>query len=375
METILTLAKTYEEFYVPAFAVKVNGEDLVRKLFLTVTSAEVDLNEKTVGRFSFTVANAFNWESRAFITAQEESQINLIELFEFGSEVEILLGYGDPTNLPSMINGIITEIGTSFSEGGNPELNISGYDKLHLLTIGKEAKNWEDKSDSEVVEEIVSVTGLSTEITDTIPSKPRIEKAQETSLEFMNKLAERNSSIFYVQNNTFYFGPRKNNPPADIELEWGKGLLSFSPEANLAMQVGNVEVISVSAEKGELITGRASAGKEMNSSSQSASASEQVSRALDVDTTMTVRASVHTQQEADRLAQAILDERSQDFIKGNGESIGLPEIVPNINISIKGIGKPFSQNYYISSAKHSISSSGYKTSWQAEQNNLQEASL
>ena len=370
---IIELATKYKEFYAPAFTVKVNGRDLVRELFLTVTTAEVDLKEKTAGRFSFTVANAFDWEPGAFVSTQDDRQINLTENFEFGSQVEMLLGYGDPATLQSMLKGMITEISTSFNEGGNPELTVSGFDKLHLLTLGKEAQYWEKSRDSDAVKDLVSITGLTMNIEETTPVKQRIDKAQKTSMQFIQELVENNSTTFYAKGDTFYFGPRKESETIELELEWGKGLLSFSPEANLAMQVGNVEVRGVSAEEGELIIGRASAGEETDSGSSGSSGSEQVSRAMDTDTTITLRTNIRTQEEADRLAQAILDERSQDYIQGNGESIGLPEIVPNINISIQGIGQPFSQTYYISSARHAISASGYMTSWNARQNSLQES--
>lgn len=370
---IIDLGEKYKDFYVPAFKVMVKGKDLVRELFLTVTTAEVDIKEKAAGRFSFTVANAFNWEERSFVSIQDNRRLNLIELFEFGSEVEILFGYGDPSELPLILRGIVTEISTSFSEGGIPELTVSGYDKLYFLTIGKEARNWERKRDSDVVADLAGVTGLKLNIERTTPEKPRIEKAQESDMDFLNKLAERNSATFYVRADEFYFGPRNKKETGDIELEWGQGLLSFSPEVNLAWQVGSVEVRSVSAERGELIIGRASAGEESDAGPRGRSGSEHVSGALNNQPSITMRASVHTQEEADRLAQAILDERGQQFITGNGESIGLPEILPDINIEIKDVGKPFSQTYYINASKHTINGSGYKTSWSAEQNTLNES--
>ena len=61
------LNQTYGDFYVPAFVVKVGADDVVRDLFLTVTGVEVDLKDKGAGHFSFSVASAFDWETREFI--------------------------------------------------------------------------------------------------------------------------------------------------------------------------------------------------------------------------------------------------------------------------------------------------------------------
>lgn len=366
MMKIEQLVKKYDDFYVPAFAVRVNHQDLVRELFLTITSAEVDLQEKAAGRFTFTVANAFDWELRAFVSTHDDEQLNLIEFFAFGSEVEIAIGYGDDGKLPVLLRGIITEISTSFNAGGTPELTVSGFDKLHLLTVGKQSRNWQDRRDSDAARDLVQAIGLKTNITQTSPVKQRIDKGQETPLAFLQKLADRNDFIFFIQDEQFYFVPKKEDTEeADIELLWGGGLLSFSPEANLAAQIGSVEVRGVSAERGEVITGKAKAGEERGDSPRTTSGSEQV-RQLPTDSSITIRASVRTQEEADRLAQAILEGQTSDYIKGNGESIGIPDIKLNRNIKLLGLGQPFSTVYCIRSAKHSISSSGYKTTWTAE---------
>ena len=57
-----------------------------------------------------------------------------------------------------------------------------------------------------------------------------------------------------------------------------------------------------------------------------------------------MRAAVHTQAEADARAKAILDERAQDFVTGSGECIGLPEIVPDINVALGGLGRGVQQD-------------------------------
>lgn len=363
-----TLEDTYKDFYVPAFKVSVSGRDIVRELFLTVTSAEVDLQERAAGRFTFTVANAFDWEARDFVAKQEESNIDLLELFAFGSEVEVFFGYSD--TLRSLLSGIVTEIGTSFSEGGIPELTVSGYDDLYPLTTGKNTRHWEQVRDSDAVAELVASTGLRTSIKPTHPTKERIDQSQEPDFAFLVKLAERNGATFYVRGGEFYFGPRNNDKREAFALPWGKGLLSFSPEANLARQVQAVEVHGRSVESGEAIVGRASSGRQAAQDPGSESGSDTVARALNNQPTMRVRAAVHTQAEADARAQAILEEREQEFVTGSGESIGLPDIVPDINIALKGIGRTFSKTYYVDSAKHKVDGSGYRTSFSVKETSI-----
>ena len=367
---LVQLERKHQNFYVPAFKVTVNGQDLVRDLFLTVTNVEVDLKQKGAARFSFTVANAFDWETRSFLAGESGQQTDLLELFSFGISVEVFLGYGEAAKLTSLFKGLVTEIATNFSSGDNPELVVSGYDSLFGLTTGKVTRSWEDATDSDAVTEILSSLGLSTDIKSTTPQKNRIDQNQEADMAFIKKLAERNGFTFYLRNGDFYFGPRKNTEQAVIEIGFGKGLFTFNPEVNLARQVEAVEVTGWSAAEGKTIIGRASKSDETGRDPGRASGSEQIASALNSQPTMRVRASVHTQEEADARAKSILEERAQEYLQGQGESIGLPEIVPDVNITLNDMGKNFSKTYYVKDAKHSISSGGYRTTFSVQETTL-----
>jgi phage protein D len=364
------LDKTYGDFYVPAFRVKAGKQDLIRNLYLTVTGVEIELKEKTAGRFSFTVASAFDWETREFLAHKGEDRVDLLDLFAFGSSIEVAFGYGDPTQLKPILSGIVTEIGTSFSESGGPELKIAGYDGMYPLTSGKSTRHWENKRDSDAVREVVKDKNLKPRVIETSPVKERIDQNEESDLAFIEKLAGRNGSTFYLREGEFYFGPRQNTGREAVELVWGEGLMSFSPQANLAKQITEVEVRGRSAERGEAIVGRARKGDESGRDAKAKTGSQRLASALDKPAVMTVRAAVRTREEAEARAKAILEERGQDFVTGDGECIGLPEIVPDSNVSLKGLSRRFSRAYYIGECTHKFDSGGYRTTFK-----VQEASI
>jgi phage protein D len=364
------LDKSEGSFYVPSYVVKVGGEDLLRDLLLAVTSVEVSLKQKAAGHFKFVVANAFDWESRQFVGRRQEKTIDLLDVLGFGRPVEISLGYSQPSKLRLLLKGVITDIETNFSENGTPELTISGYDKLYPLTNGKNTRHWEKRADSDVVRDLVAPTGLKISVQQTTPEKPRIDQNQETDMAFLIKLAERNGATFYAQGDSFYFGPRNNDKTEVIELAWGKGLMTFSPQANLAKQITRVEVYGRSATDGKPIKGVATKGEESGKDSSRSSGSQRLAQALGNEASLKIRSAVHTQAEADALAKSILEERGQEFVKGSGESLGLKEIVPDINIALSGLGKVFSKTYYVDECSHTISSGGYRTSFQVQETSV-----
>jgi phage protein D len=362
-----TLNASYGDFYVPGFTVKAGGQDLVRELFLTVTSVEIDLKEKAAAHFTIAIAGAFDWQSRQFVAHKKEERVDLLDLFVFGRSIEISLGYGEPSRLKPIVKGIVTEIATGFSAGGSPELKISGFDNLYKLGTGKNTYHWEESYDSDAVQDLASKLKVSTDIVTTGLKKPRIDQNEESDLAFIEKLAGRNkNTIFYLRDDRFYFGPRHNERKDVLELVWGEGLLSFSPQVSLAKQITEVAVYGWSAENGEVIVGKARRGEEEGRDGGQ-SGGERLAKALDAPSPMKVRMAVRSQDEADARAKAILDERALDYVTGDGECIGLPDIVPDINISLGGLGKGFTKIYYVSEATHKLDSSGYRTTFKVQE--------
>lgn len=368
---IAELERKHGDFYVPTAVVKVGGEDVLRDLYLAVSEVSVDLKEKSAARFSFTIASAFDWEAREFLATRAEQRVDLLSLFAFGQKVEIGLGYGDPAKLgPPMLTGVLTEITTDFATGSTPTLTVSGYDDLYPLTVGKNTRHWENKPDSAAVKDVAGIPGVTTDVRPTTPVKLRIDQNKESDMAFLGKLAERNGATFYHRNRKLYFGRRQNDASDVVELDWGQGLVSFRPEANLARQVAEVQVHGWSAAKGEVVLGRASRGEESGRDARTESGSERVVTALSSTPVLHMRAAVHAQDEADARAKAVLEERGQTFVTGSGESIGVPEILPDTNVALGGLGRAFSRTYYVSAATHKIDGRGYHTTFTVQESTI-----
>jgi phage protein D len=361
------LEKRHGGFYVPAYVVKVGGNDVLRDLCLAVTSISVDLKEKTAGTFSFTVSNAFDWESQQFVATQNATRFDVLDRFRFGSTVEIRLGYGDVGRLPLLLSGVLTGITTAFESKSAPELVVTGFDDLYPLTVGSSTRHWEDKPDSAAVQDIARAKGVSSDVRTTTPVHQHFSQNNENDMAFVAKLAARNGATFYERSRKLYFGPRQNDRSETVELEWGQGLLSFSPDANLARQVGEVKVYGRSVSTGDVIVGAARRGQESGRDARARSGGERLVNALAGAPVLSLRAGVRTQAEADARAKAVLEERAESFLTGTGESIGLPEVLPDTNVAIDGLGPAFSKTYYVSQAIHRMDRGGYNTTFHVQE--------
>jgi uncharacterized protein len=361
-------SQKYGDFYVPAFSVKVAGADLIRDSFVAVTQVEVDLVLGAMSRFSFTVTNAFDMDRREFLDTTGK---DLLQTLTFGADVQVAVGYGDTTSLPVLVTGVITEVGTNFADGGTPELTIAGYDNGYPMSVGKSSASWSQRRDSDVVADIARLHNLAADITPTKVQQPQIEQNQESDLEFIKKLADRNERYkFHVTGKTLHFGPANDKQDPVVVLPYGGGLLSFKPEANLAGQVGAVEIVGWDTARKQAIVGRASRGDEPGRDPRRESAGDYLQSVVRDQPTLRLRQPVRSQAEADERARAALAERAQEFLTGEGETLGLPEILPDTMVALEGIGRRFSKSYYVEEAIHHIDGNGYRTRFKVKETTL-----
>ena len=365
------LSSRYGDFYAPAFSVRLGRDDLTRDLLLPLTQVEVDLALGAATRFSFTIVNCYDLKSHSFVTG---SGAAIFEILKFGAQISIFMGYGDARTVPLLATGMVTEVGTSFPEAGTPELTVAGYDHGFPMTLGKNARTWSNARDSDAAEEIASFHNLKSNIQRTADKHPQIEQNQESDFEFLKKLAERNHYEIYVdEQRTLHFREPNNEASEVLRLVWGQGLISFKPEANLAGQIARVEVYGWDPKKKEKIVGVAVAGQELGKGAKSRSAGERL-KALVKDPsklpTLRLRQPVFSKAEADKRAAAALNERATQFLTGEAEAFGLPEIRPDRNIEFANLGAPFSKTYYVKEANHKVDGNGYRTRFKVKETSL-----
>jgi phage protein D len=336
---------------------------------VAVCQVEVDMVLGAASRFSFTTTDCYSHKLHVFRTGDGQ---DLLQLLSFGTEVEVCLGYGDARSTKPLVSGMITEITTNFPEGSSPELTVAGFDHGFALTIGKNSRTWSGALDSTAAQTIASENNLQGKIELTSETHAQIEQNQESDWEFLKKLADRNHFELYVdERKALHFGKPHDKAGAVVQLAYGEGLLSFKPEANLAGQISKVEVYGWNPKTKERFLGEASAGEE--SGLQGKSAGEFLKgfvHDLKKQPTLRIRQPVFSQAEAKQRAKSALSERAKQFLTGEGETVGLPELRPDRNVELTNLGKQFSKTYYIHQATHKIDAGGYRTRFKVKETGL-----
>lgn len=358
----------YNNFYAPAFAIEVDGTDLLKKT-VEVFSMTVNNTLEGADDFSFTVNNLRDVDKNEFPYLQNG-------LFEVGKKVEVKVGYGDRKKLQTIFLGLITSVDVSFPANGISQLTVKGFDFSHKMMKGKQSFNWGAQKPikySDIVKKMAKEKyHLNTaEVFNTFGEHQQLKQDRESDYDFLKKkVAEKIGFELFVFKNDIYFRPPANDSPTVVtSLEWGKSLISFSPQINTAQQVSEVEVRGWDPDNQATFIGVGKRGQEHGRDGNRASGGQEVEDTQG-KVVKHVWKPVKSKKQALDLAKSILDELAQEFVTGSGECIGIPDILPGKNIRLEGLGRKFSKVYYIEKTTHSVSSSGYKTTFSIKENTI-----
>ncbi len=359
------------DLYVPAAAIALEREehDLREAFGLDFTQVEVDLQINVAGQFRFTIPRAFDIAKRDFVTRFGEP---LMPILKLGRRIWIKFGYGDLTRSKPIFSGYITGLSTSFAEGGAPEIEVSGTDATYPMTLGKSQHQYIGKSLKDVVADIVKKNGLALDFKGEPDGKLPLDSNNESDLEFLIKLVKNFSPdadqwVFYARpkngTDTFFCRPREIDAKELTALVWGSDLIGFKPEINLGDQVKSVEVHGWDEERGEAIKVEVFRDK----GKKGEPGGGEVNQAqLGRESKLILKLPVRTKEEAEQRAKAAMAERSNNLFKGEGETFGVSELLPDMVLKLEGLGQQYSTTYYVTKTVHRYDTSGYRTRFSLE---------
>ncbi len=371
----MNLAEKYSHFYAPAFTIELEGQDLVAQ-GIAVTGVTVDQITDGAAKFSFTVAGLV----KAYGSMEPE------KLFSFGQKVEIYLGYGSLKRL--VIQGLITSVSYSFSTESPVEVRVEGYDllfpmmRLRQVARKKKKQIWTQAKDSQVAEEIAREYFKKSEIADTKVIHQRItQKDEENDYQFLKRLAERNGFEIFARveqedkTSIFRFAPplletgNQHHPEPDLTLTFGQELFSFHPSLKMNQVVSQVIVRGWDPKTKKEIEAKAPRRRPPKRS-EKITGPEAALKALKEPVTLEVRLPVFSREEAQARAEALLLRASQGLVEGEGECIGLPELIPGKVVAIEGLSERFAGPYYVYQVTHTIGANGYRTTFKVKEASL-----
>ena len=333
---------------VPDIRVSVEGSKLNNGVIDKILSGKVSYSLEKSDVFSITFSDS-------------DMKIQNQKIFDLGKTVLIELGY--ESKYIKMLEGEIVQIKHDYSTNSPSTLTIIGFDKMFRLNKTKHSRSFKNIKDSEIARKIAGELGLDYDIDSTSQQFDYVFQNNQSDLNFLRERARRIDYEVEVEENKLIFKKaRHEKREKSVDLIWDRNLIEFSSTIDATKIVSEVEVTGWNPKEKKLIKGIAKAGDEKKSISGQSGAKYAKGKFKNLNSKIFKSdIPLRTQDEADNLANARLNQLNMEYITGYGMAVGEPKIMAGKLINIKDIGELVDGEYYVVSSEHYFSTKGYKT--------------
>jgi phage protein D len=351
----MTLSRLLSDIFVPTFELTVDHRPLAPPVAKQVVDVSVVQRLQPPDSFSFRL---------------NDPTLELIAVsggpFTEGSRIELGLGFVGRTR--RLIAGEISALTADFPADGPISIQVEGFDLLHRLTRGTVYRTFEGPTpgsglpDSQIASQIAAEMQLVPSVDTTPPrTEPRTQN-NVTNLVFLEELASASGFSLWVDGDTLAF--KKERPaPTTVRLERGRTLLSFSPRLSTAGQINTVLVRGwdpVQKQGFSVQVQRSGGGFPL-----SASGRQRLAQGAGGRSELVINdAPVANAQEAQAYGEGLLATMQQTVVAARGSCVGDPDLTVGSLLEVSGVGR-FEGTYVVEQATHTLSSSGYRTSFDA----------
>lgn len=356
-----------QDFYVPHFQVKIAGRPQGQNVIRDILQVSYKDNIKEIDSFEITINN---WDAALRTFKYSDS-----DLFDPGKELELWMGYYGRHRQQLMIRGQITALRPGFPSGGGSTLGISGLNVLHKLRTQQETHAYEDKTDTQIAQEIATRLGVTLKSGDASGETPYKYILQDNQYDiiFLMERARRIGYDLLVEEQgtdgqaaptVLLFKRSVDVRQVTYQLTYGRSLIEFKPDLTTANQVGEVTVRgwdALNKKKIEYTAKRSQiAVKGVGAQGNQAAIEQSFNQRKEIVATKPIE----SQDEAQTLAIRTLEEIAKDMVKGTGSTVGLTRLRAGSVVQIDGLGQRFSGRYFVTATTHTIGDGGYTTQFE-----------
>lgn len=343
----------YKGFFSPECEITI-GSLKIKSSEVSIPEVEVELAaDGTAGGCRITIADKYSYKSTSWDS-------ELIDALKVGAKLKIKMGYAAKEEV---FFGYVDDYTIKYGQETGPRIYITGMDGLGYLMSVRSHVYAGEKKVSELIKQLlddaVSAGAADSATVGLAISDMTVQRIVEgeDSFTFLNTLAKQLGASFFCVNGEIIFDTVSSFSLAITTLKHGKGLISFSKRVSLANQPGKV-----------IVHGRDINNEAIKGEAESTSLSGDGDAATDVASKL-LKKSVYeednplvlTADECKTLAQNRFDDLAQNFVHGEGECIGIPELIPGRYIEVDGLDENTDGSYFVKKVVHIYNEDGYYT--------------
>lgn len=350
---------TRPQFYASRPAIKIDGTEQ-RELGESLLQSLL-VEETTLGLFRCEARFA-NWGAQG---DRVDFYLFDRQTVDFGKEIEIELG--PPGSARRVFKGRITALEAQFPKERPPELTVLAEDRFQDLRMERRTRTFEDSTDADAMNEIISQHGLTADIDVDGPAHRVLVQVNQSDLAFLRERAAAVDAEVWIDDRTVHVQARARRDAGTVTLTYGAQLLELSLLADLAHQRSKVKVSGWDVAGKEAIdveAGESAVSTELDSRLSGGAA---LGQALAERTDRLGLATPLSQAEAQALADAGYRRRARRFVTGVGVADGNAAIQVGGAVDLHGVGPLFEGKYTVTLVRHTYDLvNGYRTAFQVE---------
>ncbi|MBK7214289.1 MAG: type VI secretion system tip protein VgrG [Bacteroidales bacterium] len=303
---------------------------------------------------SASIVNAANKISSATLIyldgspSQGDFPLSNQDLFIPGKRIQVEAG---PTDQPqSLFEGIIIKNSIKMRGNSAPQLIVECRHEAVKLSVGRKNGSFFNKTDQEIIIEIISNASLSGSSETTSVQHAQMVQYYCTDWDFILSRCRANGLWLLSNDNQLKaVKPAISGTPA-INLLFGATLLEFDIETDARQQISGVQSTVWDASSQSTIS---QDGSDAGTLAPGNLESQDLSRVVGLENFHTQQTNL-PQEEVQAWADSIYQTANLNKVCGRLKCEGIAEVNPGDVISVSGVGERFSGNIIISGIRHSI---------------------
>ena len=279
--------------------------------------------------------------------------------FEPGSLISIAAGYGEDEQV--VFEGIVVKLGTRIGSANDSRLVIDCCHRAKQMTIGHRNANHANRTDGEIIEDIVRSHGLDASVDATGRTHGGSTQYSCSDWDFILARAEVNGLLVIAEDEgqrVLVQEPRIASTPA-LCVSWGLDLLEFEADVDACSQLQSVQAAAWDPASQAVRHGTAQAPQALNA--QGDLDSKTLAGVLGLDTFRLQTSAPLQQDELTAWSKAQQVKAGLSRIRGRMKFQGSGLARVGSLIEVTGVGSRFNGNVFVAAVDHEIADGNWFT--------------
>jgi len=337
---------THKKSGLVTFTILIDGEALSKRFGVTSITVSKEVNRIPVAQVTIQDGNA----------SKEDFEASNETLFSPGKEIEVLAGY--QSDELSIFKGIILKFSIKIKRNGASMLMLECRDIAVKLTIGFKNKYFLDKTDSDVIMEIIDGYGMTNEVEATSVQHQGLVQFYATDWDFMLSRIEANGKICLVDDGTITVKEPSLDAEPSLDLLFGATILDFDASIDARDQYQAVKAFAWDPANQEILEVDGSDPALTGNGNLNPS---DLAGVIGLEHLNLSHSGMLAQEELQAWADALYLRSQLAKTRGRVAFYGYAELKPGNLILLQGLGERINGKVFVSGVRHEISNGTWRT--------------